>query len=97
MNRTGRNRTRTHLHFVTDLPLEADGNADRSEPNPETRAGAEPREWFWCQRVMRLRMDELSDGTEEIATELEYFEQVPGGSSSTFSDQTDADANPGAR
>jgi len=97
LNRTGRSRPRTRLHFETDLPLAVDGCADISEPNPEKAAEKQSREWFWCQRVVRLRMDELPYGTEQIAVEFEYFEQLPSGSSSTFLEQTDADANPGAR
>ena len=97
MNRTGRSRPRTRLHFETDLPLAVGGCADITDPNHENAAEKQSHEWFWCQRVVRLRMDELPDGTEEIAVELEYFEQRPSGGSSTFIEQTDADANPGAR
>lgn len=97
MNRTGRSRPRTRLHFETDLPLAVGGCADISEPNPENAAQKPSREWFRCQRVVRFRMDELPDGTEQIAIEFEYFEQQPSGSSSTFLQQTDADANPGTR
>ena len=97
MNRIGRRRTGTDLHFVTDLPLGVGGRVDVSEPIPAIAAEKQSREWFWCQRVVSLRMDEWRDGTEVIAVESEYFEEMPSGSSSTFSEHTDADANPGAR
>jgi hypothetical protein len=97
MDRMGHRQTRRRLYFVEELPLEDSRQVHRSQPIPEMVVDEQSREWFWCRRVVRLKLDELPDGTQEIRAEFRYCEALGGGSSKIFTEQTDGEANPEAR
>ena len=97
MDRTGREQTHTRLHFVEELPLEVGRPADISQPTPGIVVGKQSREWFWCRRVVRVRLEKLPDGTEEIGVEFQYHEGLQNGSSNECLAHTDAKPNPEAR
>ena len=97
MDKTGRDQTHTRLHFVEDLPLEAGRPVDINQPAPGIVVEKQSREWFWCRRVVRVRLKQLPDGTEEIGVEFQYHEGLQNRSSSEFPAHTDAKSNPGAK
>jgi hypothetical protein len=97
MDKTGREQTSAQLHFVEDLPLEVGGPIDISQPTPGIVVRKQSREWFWCRRVLRFRLEKLPDGREEIGVELQYHEGLQIGSSSEFPAHPDAKPNPEAR